>query len=303
MKVYVRKGNDEVETTREVLKKANPKIGKSVLIKPNLTMPFSPETAICTSPNVVEGVIRYLQSIGINDIIIGEGAGGAKDMSNIFEATGYRKLADRYNLPLINLNGDKQVRLNIINGISLEGITVAKNVVDRYVINVPKMKTHRMAGVSLAMKNMIGCILPYDGKKILHPLYEEYVAKALKEKRNLTKEEFDAVQEEFFKRLTDFHSVCKPSLNVVDGFVAREGDGLNPNCGRNRKMNCVLVSESVPAIDFVASNLMGISLRDLYLEYVRGFDLSKIEIISDIDLDKLRKKFKPISLTERIIVY
>ena len=162
-------------------------------------------------------------------------------------------MSERYNVPLINLNREREIRLRVSNGNSLKEINVAKIVLDRSVINVPKMKTHRLAEVSLAMKNMMGCILPYNGKKILHPLYEKYVAEALRKKENLTQEEFKAAQEEFFKRLCDFHSVCKPSLNIIDGFTARDGDGLNPCCGKNRKMNCVILGESVPAVDYIAS--------------------------------------------------
>lgn len=300
MEVYVQYGRDEIQTTIRILKKAKPKIGERVLIKPNITMPFPPDLGICTSPRVVEGIIKYLHNRRISDIVIGEGAGGAKDMLKHFEISGYKQLSEKYNIPLINLNQDKQVRLKIKKGNSLEEITIPKSILDRYIINVPKMKTHRMAGVTLAMKNMMGVILPYDEKNILHPLYERYVTRALKEKRFLSKEEFKEVQEEFFKRLVDFYSVCKPNLNILDGFVAREGDGLNLESGKTKRMNCVLLSESIPAIDFVASYLMGINLKNLYLKYIRDFNLSNTEILSNVNLKKLKKKFNIISLIKEI---
>ncbi|MFW9880995.1 MAG: DUF362 domain-containing protein, partial [Candidatus Thorarchaeota archaeon] len=155
MKVYVQKGSDEVKTTIEILRKAKPKIKNKILIKPNLTMPFSPKTAICTSPQVVEGIIKYLQDLGIKDIVIGEGSGATEDMSEIFEIIGYNRLSKKYNIPLVNLNRDKPVRLKITNGRSLKYITVANSILDRYIINVPKMKTHRLTEVTLAMKNMV----------------------------------------------------------------------------------------------------------------------------------------------------
>lgn len=297
-KVYVETGKDEIKTTIRILEKANPQIGKSVLIKPNITMPYAPELGICTSPKVVEGIIIYLRKTGIEDIVIGEGAGGAKDMNNYFKVSNYRELSERLNVPLINLNQDKAV---ILHGNYLKKIPVAKTAIDRFVINVPKMKTHRMAIVSCAMKNMMGTILPYNGKMIMHPLYEKYVKMALKEKRAFTENELEETRKEFFSNLKDFYSVLKPQLNIADAFLAREGDGLTPNSGKTINMNCVLLSESAPALDYIASSLMGLS--DLFSPYLNKYRLESTKIISDKPIDKLKKKFKLIPLTKELIIF
>lgn len=297
-KVYVKYGKDEIKTTVKILEEAKPKIAESVLIKPNITMPYSPELGICTSPKVVEGIILYLRARGIEDIVIGEGAGGAFDMNRHFEVSDYKELSERLNVPLINLNRDKKV---ILHGNYLEKIPIAKTVVDRFVINVPKMKTHRMAIVSCALKNMMGTILPYNGKMIMHPLYEKYVKIALKEKRAFTENELEETRKEFFNNLKDFYSVLKPQINVVDAFLAREGDGLTPNSGRTIKMNCVLLSENAPALDYVVSSLMGVS--DLFSPYLDEYEIKNAQIISDKPIDKLKKNFKLIPLTKELIVF
>lgn len=302
-KVYIQQGKDPIKTTIEILKKANLKIKEKVLIKPNITMPFPPKESICTSPKVIEGVVQYLRNTGIKDIVIGEGAGGAKDMSKHFEISGYKELSDRLNVPLINLNKDRKVVLKIKKGYYLKQISIAKTALGKYVINVPKMKTHRMLSVTLAAKNLMGFILPYDGKKILHPLYERYIKRALKEKRTLTQQEFEEAQKEFFKRLVDFYSVFKPDLNIIDAFGAREGNGLTLKGGKSIRTDYLLLSKSVPAIDYVAAYLMGFNLSNLYLKYVKNNkinSLKDIEIISNIDVNQLRRKFNLVDLTERI---
>ena len=299
-RVYVEQGRNEVGTTIKILEKAKPKLRGKILIKPNITMPFSPENNICTSPKVVEGIIKYLRLRGIDDIVVGEGAGGAKSMSKHFEISGYKDLSERLNISLINLNQDKQIKLKITKGNFLKEVTVAKTFFDRYTINVPKMKTHRMAVVSLAMKNLMGVILPYNKKSVLHPLYENYAKIAIHERRALSQEEFKSVQDDFFNRLIDFYSVCKPNLNIVDGFGGREGDGLTLEWGKNKNMNCVLLSESVPSIDYVASLLMEIDPSKTYLNHIKKFDVSKIKIISNKDINELKEKFKPVLLTEEI---
>ena len=299
VKVYINQGKDEIETTIKILEKAKPKIGEKVLIKPNLTMPYSSKLNICTSPKVIEGIIRYLKCNGIKDIIIGEGAGGAKNMSKHFKITGYKRLSDKLNIPLINLNKDKKVKKKKKRGNYLKEINIAKTVLDRYVINVPKMKTHRMSITTLSMKNMMGTILPYNKKAILHPLYFKFMHKALKEKRVLTEKEFKIVQEEFFKRLADFYFVLKPQLNIIDAFTGREGDGLTKEYGKSVKFGYVLLSESILAIDYVGTSLMDLKPFDTYLKNLKS-KIKNIKIISNKPLNKIRKKFKPILLTEKI---
>ncbi len=298
MKVYVQSGKDEIKTTVQILEEANPQIGKKVLIKPNITMPYAPELGICTSPKVVEGIVQYLRRRGIEDIIIGEGAGGAIDMSKHFEIGGYTELSKRLGIPLVNLNQDKKV---VLHGNYLQRIPVAKTAIDRFVINVPKMKTHRMAVLSCAMKNMMGTILPYNGKSIMHPLYEKYVAKALREKRAFTEEELREARREFFTNLKDLYSVLKPQLNVADAFLSREGDGLTPNSGKTINTDYVLLSENAPALDYVASSLMGLS--DLFSSFMNIPQSEKTEIISNKPLNKLIKNFKLIPLTEELIIF
>jgi len=115
MRVYIQYGKNEVETTIRILEKVKPKIEKKVFIKPNITMPFSSEKNITTSPKIIEGIVKYLRDNGIEDIIIGEGAGGVQDMSKYFKISGYKELSDRLNIPLINLNQDKIIELKVKN--------------------------------------------------------------------------------------------------------------------------------------------------------------------------------------------
>lgn len=306
MKVYIQQGKDEIKTTIKILERAKPNIENKVLIKPNLTLPASPDSNICTSLRVIEGIIQYLRNIGIKDVIVGEGAGGAKDMSKIFKITGYKELSERLNVPLINLNQDKTIELEVNDSYFLDKIKVSKTVFGRYVINVPKMKTHRLAIVSLALKNMMGVILPYNKKSILHPKYNEINEKIkLGERDKYIKEEFEMIKEDFFKRLVDFYSVlrsvCKPNLNIIDGIIGKQGDGLTH--GRNIRTNYILLSDDIIAIDYVASYLIGLNLSDLYLKYIKGKKINKlsdINIITNVEINKLRKKFKPILMTKEV---
>ena len=302
-KVYIQTGDDEIRTTIKLLEIVRPKIKDRVLIKPNLTMPASPESNICTSPKVVEGIVNYLRSRGIEDIVIGEGAGGARNMSEYFEITGYKELSKRLDVPLIDLNNDEAVKLKVKDGYFLKTIPVAKTALDRYIINVPKMKTHRLAIVTLALKNMMGAILPYNGKAVLHPAYNDINERRKLEHRAIFNEdEFKRAQDDFFKGLADFYSVLKPNLNIIDGFTGKDGDGLTH--GEDIRMNCIIASDNVIAIDFVTSFLMGFDLSKLYLSYIKRNslkNLNDIDIKTNVDIYQLRKEFKPTLLTDEIV--
>jgi len=295
--VYIQQGKNEIDTTFKLLEKAKYSIKDKILIKPNITMPFFSDKNITTSPKVIEGIVKYLRNKRIDDIIIAEGAGGAKDMSKHFEISGYKKLSERLKIPLVDLNQDEIVKLKVKKSYCLNEIPVAKSVLDRYVINVAKMKTHRMADFTLCLKNMMGAILPYDRKDIIHPLYYKFVG----DKKRITKKEFDMIQEDFYKRLVDFYSVLKPQLNIIDAFVGKDGDGLYSDSGRNIKMNCVLLGDNSVAVDYVSSYLMKLNFD--YVDYFNKKikNLKDIKIISNKSIESLRKTFKPLLLTERII--
>ncbi len=75
----------------------------AVLIKPNLinASPFP----ITTAAECVEAVIRYVRSCSKAAIVIGEGCGDSNlETSEVFDRLGYRQLAGRQAVELIDLN-------------------------------------------------------------------------------------------------------------------------------------------------------------------------------------------------------
>jgi len=68
--------------------------GKSVLLKPNLLYPVSPEKAVTTHPAIVEALIRIVQERGASSVIVGDSPGVAS-MDNAGRKSGVREVVFR----------------------------------------------------------------------------------------------------------------------------------------------------------------------------------------------------------------
>ncbi|MBF0227097.1 MAG: DUF362 domain-containing protein [Desulfobacterales bacterium] len=76
---------------------------KAILIKPNLVNDSPPP--ITTSYKCCEAIVKYIRNCSNAEIVIGEGCGDAsKETDEIFEILGYKKLAKKLDIKLIDLN-------------------------------------------------------------------------------------------------------------------------------------------------------------------------------------------------------
>ena len=98
-------GTDYVNMTEELLREAglaeligdrNRRIG----IKPNLVAPVLAAEGGTTHPEVVEGLIRYLQANGFQDLTIMEGSWVGDKTEESFEVCGYNELAEKYQVEM-----------------------------------------------------------------------------------------------------------------------------------------------------------------------------------------------------------
>lgn len=306
-KVFIVRADDPVELGFRAMEALKPKIEGRVFIKSNITVPELPETGIITHPQVVEGIIKYLRNLDkVTEIAIGDGGGETPDMESYFQKCGYHDLAERYGIKLINLNADEAVILQISNGERLKEVKIAKSILDcDYLIDIPTLKTHQLAIVTLGMKNLMGCILPYNEKReAIHPVFERIHERV--GDRKFTQEEFAEASIDFATRLCDFVTALvikdKPNLVIIDGFVGRDGTGFADK-GETKNMRLVLAGENVVAVDTVGAQIMGFDPRKdiphLKLAAERGLgsnDLTKIEIIGE-DPVRVGKKFRVIIFT------
>ena len=136
-----------------------------VLIKPNLVEILAPP--ITTPVALVEQIVLYLlEYVSVEQIIIGEGCGATNhDTHHAFKELGYTAMAQRYKISLVDLNTAK-LRHRKNPHLSRWPEMYLPEILDSsFLLSVPQLKAHSLSGVTLTMKNMMGCAPPshYQG--------------------------------------------------------------------------------------------------------------------------------------------
>lgn len=238
--------------------------GKPVLIKPNYLNASHPSTGITTDSRVIEGVIKFLKQQEVQAIIIGEGS-GFSDTFESYRIAGVDSVAKRWNVKLVDLNKDDYVEVHPKNPLTLKKVKIAKTALESTIISVPKLKLHRIAGVSLSIKNMMGAMKP---KGSMHTHLNS--------------------------NIVDLASVITPNIAIIDGIIAGEG---HESSGNPVEMNLVIAGTDPVAVDSVGAAVMMIPPNDvkhLRLAEKKGLgkcELNQIEILGE-PIENVKKKFR-----------
>jgi len=216
--------------------------GKKVLIKPNILGSYKKnrQKAITTNPALVESVCKILKKAGVKKIYIGESSFMGTPAA--FKTSGIEKVAKKHavNGKPIVFEQEKLVRISDKNAKILKNFPVAKIVNDvDLIINMPKMKTHSLARVTLGIKNLYG-LIPGGLKQRLHN---------------------KAAGNRFSEILVDIYQNVMPELNILDGVVGMEGEG--PSSGDLKKAGLIFASKNTVALDIAASTAMEFKPRKI----------------------------------------
>jgi uncharacterized protein (DUF362 family) len=277
--VCVVRAEDPVKGVMEALEKIEARrlLSKEdkVLIKPNYITSDHPSTGVTTDGRVVEGLIRFLKALGIDSIIVGEGSGMA-DTMEAFKVAGLLEISERYGLRLVDLNRDELIRVDVPGAVALKSVKIAKTALgSTFIISVPKLKVHRMAGVTLSLKNMMGVVSP---KGIIHSPLDE--------------------------KIVDLNMVVKPKLAIVDGITAGAKSELN---SIPVPMGIIIAGEDPVAVDAVGAAIMGFDplsighIRRAHERHLGIGDLRQIEVVGEA-IESVRRDFRSIDSRRRFWV-
>jgi len=167
----------------------------------------------------------------------------------------------------------RSVQVPVDDGRALHRIDMAAAIVEAdAVINLPKLKTHNLTGLTLSVKNLFG-VVPGTLKIAYHGKMQE--------------------TERFCQGMLDILICTKPVLNIMDAVVAMEGNG--PSGGEPRPANALIVGADALAVDAVAAALVGLDPTDVATTAAavrRGLTtgrLEDLELLGDA-LETLRVK-------------
>ena len=146
--------------TRELLSKTDlaSLIGdkkKRIGIKPNLVVASPAEFGATTHPEVVAGIVEYLQENQFENIVIVESSWVGDRTSEAFIYCGYKELCEKYDVPFIDGQKDKWHEVDCA-GMKLNIIDAVDSI--DFLINVPVLKGHCQTKMTCSLKNLKGLI-------------------------------------------------------------------------------------------------------------------------------------------------
>lgn len=230
-----------------------------ILLKPNMLMDASPDEAVATHPLFVEAVGRIFKAQGFS-VSLADSPGGFitnRDMPSVYQACGYQAVAERNGFDLL------YPKSSFIQ----DGLPLCWWADGSFkMINLPKLKTHELMTMTLAVKNLYGCISGMH-KSQLHINYPKPA--------------------DFVQIILKLNGMIKPSLNIVDGILALEGPGPAKK-GKPRHLGWVVIGNSALYTDLVISRLVGLNdqLHPL-IKYAKLHGLLDEKQLTVINPDKI----------------
>lgn len=157
--------------TKELLVAADlagliPDRGCRIGIKPNLVAPGDASWGATTHPEIVAGIIEYLQERDCRNLVIAEGSWVGDRTEESFAVCGYQALSEQYGVPLLDAQKDTHFTKEC-DGLELELCSCVKDI--DFLINVPVLKGHCQTKITCALKNMKG-LLPNTEKRHFHAM-------------------------------------------------------------------------------------------------------------------------------------
>lgn len=236
-----------------------------ILIKPNLNNDLNALTGNSTDLRILTTVIEWIKENGYKNIIVADGYNVGVDRRNINVSKRLRidQLVKYYGIQFLNLNYDKFHNIEFAN----YKVKLSKTCFEAdFFINLPKIKTHSEAILSSSLKNMIGCVVGQDKRKIHSNLAENIV---------------------------HLNDVLRPDLHIVDGLIIMEGNG--PGDGIPRRLDLLIVGTNPFLIDLVCARLIGFDWQEIkYLVIAKDKGY-----IADKDIIKVDQKIPVITCIEK----
>jgi len=211
--------------------------GTRVLVKPNFLSSASPDEGVLTHPAVIKAVCEYLLEKRALVTVSDSPAMGS--FEKILKDNGVRDALAGLDVELAEFRVSTKVDI----GDPFGRIEMAGEVLEAdMVVNLPKLKTHSQMLLTLAVKNCFGCIVGFR-KAEWHMRM--------------------GVNHEMFARLlVQIHQVVNPSVTILDGIIALEGQGPGRG-GVPRHLGVLMASDSALAIDVTACRMLGIEPEGL----------------------------------------
>jgi uncharacterized protein (DUF362 family) len=239
--MVVARGTDPAELVRQAVKAMGGmekfiKKGAKVVVKPNICVAYGNyENAYTSNPWVVGALVKLCLEAGAASVRVFDAPFNGT-AANAYLRSGIEEQVKAAGGEMVQMAGYKYVPTKLAMGKELKNIGIYDEILKAdAIINVPIAKHHSLAGLTLAMKNLMGLI---DDRMSIHP--------------------------NFSQRLPDLASQIKPVLNVVDAVRILMDNG--PASGTKddvKKLDTIILTQDIVAADAYGTTLFGKKPTDL----------------------------------------
>ncbi len=234
------------------------KKGQTVVIKPNIGWDTSPERAANTNPLLISRIIKHCYEAGAKTVYVFDHS--CDNWIRCYSNSGIEKAAKEAGAKIVPANSESYYHEVEIKGTrNLNKALVHELILNSDVfINVPVLKIHDSAGLTICMKNLMGTV--WD-RGFWH--------------RN-----------DLHQCIAEFSSFRKPDLNIVDAYYVMKRNGPRGVSKDDLvEMKSQIISTDIVAADAAAAKLFGMNPENI--SYIKIADQMKI---GSKDLTKLSIK-------------
>lgn len=233
------------------------KKGQTVVVKPNIGWDVIPEKAANTNPLLVKRIIEHCFTAGAKEVYVFDNT--CDNWSSCYKNSGIEKAAKDAGAKVAPGHSESYYQeVNVPGGKNLKDAKVHELILNSDVfINVPVLKSHGSARLTISMKNLMGIV--WD-RRFWH--------------RN-----------DLNQCIADFATYRKPDLNIIDAYNVMTKNGPRGVSKADViKMQYLIVSNDMVAADAAAAKIFGMDPEEIkYIQIanemgVGQMDLSKLNI-------------------------
>ena len=228
---------------------------QKVVVKPNIGWDVSPERAGNTNPALIKRIIEHCFGAGAKEVYVFDNT--CDDWNKCYKTSGIEDAAKAAGAKVVPGNSESYYQeVDVLKGVKLKKAKVHELILESDVfINVPVLKHHSSADLSIAMKNLMGVV--WD-RTFWH-------------RNNL------------HQCIADYATHRKPDLNVIDGYrvMMKNGPrGVSVNDVVSYKT--LILSPDIVAADAAAAKVFGSEPEDI------GYIVKAAELgVGTFNLDSL----------------
>jgi uncharacterized protein (DUF362 family) len=291
----------------------------SVVVKPNITIPATPDTRIITHPGFVVGLLQQFMAWGVprDRLAVVEawrphrpdaaqpvpqfdparrprGQVGLPEHGNwrppgpLPEVSGYDAALAALGLALTNHDLSAGVVVPVPGGVVFPELHFTHWAAQAgLLVNVPVAKCHNLSCTTLCTKNLQGLVMSPQRHMCTYQAEDQHLAETALSR--LTDSGLSLHEERFCHKHADLLSAVRqtgvPRLCVVDGLVGRDGTAFNQ--GGNHALGWVLIGDNEVHVDAVATYLFGLDPEAtpyLRVAAARGLGTHRVADIEVIEL-------------------